>query len=144
MIAYCPACWSEIPEHVQICPHCGIDVDRLALEQDYVQKLIAALDHPEPTTPVRAAWILGIRKDTRAVQRLARLARESEDPYIVEAAVEALGRIGDATCLETIRFAAHHGAVRVREKAQLVLVLIQRAPRAQRDSLDAPGADHYD
>jgi len=126
MIAYCPACWSEVPERIQVCPHCGVDVDRLTLERDYVQKLIAALDHPEPTTPVRVAWILGVRKETRAIPRLARLVRESDDPYIVEAAVEALGRIGDRTGLEAIRFATQHGAVRVREKAQHATILIQR------------------
>jgi HEAT repeat protein len=102
-----------------------VDVERLTLEQDYAQKLIAALDHPEPTTPVRVAWILGVRKETRAIPRLARLVRESDDPYIVEAAVEALGKIGDPTGLEAIRFAAQHGGARVHTKAQRAMELIQ-------------------
>jgi len=144
MISYCPACWHEVPERIQVCPYCKADVERLTLERDYVNKLIAALDHPEPTTPVRAAWILGIRKETLAISHLARLTRESEDPYIVEAAVEALGKIGDPTGLEAIRFAARHGAVRVRVKAQQALVLIQRAIPAQRDCPDTPGADRCD
>jgi HEAT repeat protein len=110
---------------IHVCPYCKVDVERLTLEQDYVQKLIAALDHPEPTTPVRVAWILGVRRETRALPRLTRLARESDDPYIVEAAVVALGRIGDPAGLEAIRFAAQRGAVRVREKAQCALELIQ-------------------
>jgi len=126
MIFYCPACWREVPELIHVCPYCKVDVKRLTLEQDYAQKLIAALDHPEPTTPVRVAWILGVRKETRAIPRLARLVRESDDPYIVEAAVEALGRIGDPTGLEAIRFATQHGAARVREKAQHATILIQR------------------
>jgi HEAT repeat protein len=125
MIFYCPACWREVPELIHVCPYCKVDVERLTLEQDYAQKLIAALDHPEPTTPVRVAWILGMRKEIRAVPRLAQLARESEDPYIVEAAVEALGKIGDPTGLEAIRFAAQHGGARVHTKAQRAMELIQ-------------------
>src|SRR3972149_10363968 len=88
MIFYCPACWREVPELIHVCPYCKVDVERLTLEQDYAQKLIAALDHPEPTTPVRVAWILGVRKETRAIPRLARPVRESDDPYIVEAGGE--------------------------------------------------------
>jgi HEAT repeat protein len=125
MIFYCPSCWRESTESIRVCPHCKVDVERLALEQDYVQKLIAALDHPEPQTAVRVAWILGMRREARAVPHLARLARESEDPYIVEAAVDALGRIGDPAGLEAIRFAAQHGAVRVRERAKYAIDLIE-------------------
>ena len=71
MIFYCPACWREVPELIHVCPYCKVDVERLTLEQDYAQKLIAALEHPEPTTPVRVAWILGVRKETRAIPPIA-------------------------------------------------------------------------
>lgn len=125
MIFYCPSCWRESSECIRVCPHCKVDVERLTLEQDYVQKLIAALDHPEPQTPIRVAWILGVRRETRAVSHLSRLVQESEDPYIVEAAVEALGRIEDPAGLEAVRFASQHGGVRVREKARHALDLIQ-------------------
>lgn len=125
MIFYCPSCWRESSEHIRVCPRCKVDVERLTLEQDYVQKLIAALDHPEPETPIRVAWILGIRRETHAVPHLSRLAQESQDPYIVEAAVEALGRIGDPKGLTAIRFAAQHGGIRVREKAQHATDLIK-------------------
>jgi HEAT repeat protein len=99
----------------------------LSLARDYVEKLIAALDHPEPTTPVRAAWILGTRKERSAVPRLIRLVRESVDPYLVEAAVEALAGIGDPAGLEAIHFAATHGAARVRDRAQRAIHEIERA-----------------
>jgi MFS family permease len=136
MIFYCPACWREVPESIRVCPHCTVDVERLTLEQDYVQKLIAALDHPEPTTPARVAWILGLRGEACAVPHLARIARESDDPYIVEAAVEALGRIGDPAGLEALRFASQHGGVRVREKAAHAIDQIQRTPfPAQEETL---------
>lgn len=125
MIFYCPSCWRESTESIGVCPHCKVDVERLTQEQDYVQKLIAALNHPEPETPIRVAWILGTRREARAVPRLARVVQESQDPYIVEAAVEALGRIGDPSGLEAVRFALQHGGVRVREKARHAIDLIQ-------------------
>jgi len=125
MIFFCSSCWCEVRESIQVCPHCKVDVEDQSSRQDYAKKLIGALDHPEPRTPVRAAWILGMRREARAVTRLARLVQESEDPYIVEAAVEALGKIGDRAGLEAVRFAARHGGVRVREKAQDAINLIQ-------------------
>ncbi len=63
--------------------------------EDYVSKLIAALGHEEPETSVRAAWILGELREARAAGPLMRLVERSSDPYILGAAVEALGRIGD-------------------------------------------------
>jgi HEAT repeat protein len=127
MIFYCPACWREIPQVARDCPHCTIDVERLASARAYPAKLIAALDHPEPTTRVRAAWILGIRRERSAVARLTRLVLESEDPYLVEAAVEALGRIGDRAGLRAVAFAARHGGARVRERARQAIDLIEAA-----------------
>lgn len=125
MIFYCPSCWCESTESIGVCPHCNVDVERLTQEQDYVQKLIAALNHPEPETPIRVAWILGVRGETRAIPRLSRLVQESQDPYIVAAAVEALGKIGDPAGLEAVRFALRHGGVRVRNKARRAIELIE-------------------
>jgi HEAT repeat protein len=127
MIFYCSGCWQELPRDTRVCPSCGVDVESLSLERGYVEKLVAALDHPEPTTPVRAAWILGIRKERCAVPRLIRIVRESQDPYLAEVAVEALAKIGDPDGLEAIRFAATYGAMRVRDRAQRTMEEIQRA-----------------
>jgi HEAT repeat protein len=121
VIFYCPSCWREVTEGTQVCPACGKNVEHLSSGRDYVQKLIGALDHPEPTTPIRAAWVLGMRKEARAVPRLIRLVRESTDPYIVEAAVEALAQIGDPAGLAAVRFAAEQGPLRVRERARHAL-----------------------
>jgi len=121
MTFYCPNCWNEVAAEVGLCPRCGALIQQLLAEQDYVDKLIAALKHPEPTTPIRAAWILGERRETRAVEPLMRVVRECHDPFIVEAAVEALGKIGDPRCREILHTAALHGAVRVREKARTAL-----------------------
>lgn len=93
MISFCPVCWSEVGEG-RICSKCGSDL-RAADQSDYEQKLIRALRHPEPTTPIRVAEILGELRSAAAVEPLIELATTSPDPYIQEAAVSALGRIGD-------------------------------------------------
>jgi len=116
-IFYCVECWREMPPEATTCPACGADAERLSSERSYVQKLIAALKHPEPETPVRAAWLLGQLRATEAVPVLTRVVQESPDPYLVEAAVEALGQIGDPTCRATLAWAACEGAVRVRRAA---------------------------
>lgn len=83
-------------------------------EPDYVDKLIAALHHPEPKTPVRAAWILGEKREKRALSALARVLRESGDAYLSEAAALALGKIGgsEAVVALTQALASHHFIVR--------------------------------
>jgi HEAT repeat protein len=91
------------------------------LDQPYIEKLIRALDHPEPQTPVRCAWILGQLQARAAVATLVRLVRESSDPYLLEAAVEALGKIGDSRALETLQWAIKNGALRVRQRAAAAL-----------------------
>lgn len=116
-VFYCVECWREMPPEATICPVCGADVERLSSERSYIQKLIAALKHPEPETPVRAAWLLGQLRATEAVPALMRVVQESPDPYLVEAAVEALGQIGDPACRATLVWAAREGAVRVRRAA---------------------------
>jgi HEAT repeat protein len=120
-VFYCAQCWRKLPPGTTICPVCGADVERLSNERSYVQKLIVALDHPEPQTPVRAAWLLGQLRAFEAVPALIRVAQESSDPYLVEAAVEALGQIGDPACRATLERAAHEGALRVRRAAGIAL-----------------------
>lgn len=56
--------------------------------RDFVEKLIAALKHPEPETRARSALILRLRKDRRGVEPLMRVVRESEDSGLVEAALD--------------------------------------------------------
>jgi HEAT repeat protein len=120
-VFYCVQCWRELPPGATICPACGADVERLSDERSYVQKLMAALSHPEPQTPVRAAWLLGQLRAAEAVPVLTRVVQESSDPYLVEAAVEALGRIGDPICRATLEWALHRGALRVRRAAEQAL-----------------------
>jgi HEAT repeat protein len=127
MTFYCTQCWSEVPGSATICPRCGDDIAARLARSDFADKLIAALHHPEPTTPIRAAWILGQRRERRAVPALIELARESPDTFIVEAAVAALGKIADLQALDTLREAVHHRSVRVRRAAQRSLQRIADA-----------------
>jgi HEAT repeat protein len=104
-----------------VCPACGADAEQFSSRRSYVQKLIAALEHPEPQTPVRAAWLLGQVRAAEAVSALVGVVQESSDPYLVEAAVEALGQIGDPTCRAVLEQAAREGALRVRRAAERAL-----------------------
>jgi HEAT repeat protein len=72
-------------------------------------------------TPVRAAWILGERREQKAVPALIKILRKGKDAFLVESAVEALGKIGGSTASDAIRDAAHHSSLRVRVKARDVL-----------------------
>lgn len=128
MTFFCTNCWREVPEAATLCPHCGDDMAARQARGDYTDKLIAALHHPEPTTPIRAAWILGERREHRAVEPLCRLVRESSDAFIVESAVEALGRIGDPRAGETLQEAAEAANPRIRAHAQASLKQLCHTP----------------
>ncbi len=102
---YCPGCWRDFGEDLARCPHCGLDIHAFWDSKDYVEKLILALNHPEPTTPVRAAELLGRVRAAPAVGPLARLVRENADVFVVRAAIRALGAISTPAarqCLETL------------------------------------------
>lgn len=123
---FCPACWLEVPEEARLCPRCGADMEAVQRGRDFVEKLIAALDHPEPETRARAALILGLRGERRGVAALVRAVREGRDPFLVEAAVEALGRIGDAGSRGAIEAAALHGTLSVRRAARRALAVLEK------------------
>jgi HEAT repeat protein len=118
---YCPNCWAEVPESATVCPHCHSNISERISQADYVDKLIAALRHKEPMTPVRAAWILGERHERKAASALVKIVRKGKDAFLVESAVEALGKIGGSTASHAVRSAAHHSSLRVRVKARDVL-----------------------
>ena len=118
---YCPNCWHEVSEQATICPHCHADISERISQANYTDKLIAALRHKEPTTPVRAAWILGERHEQKAVPALAKIVKKAKDAFVVESAVEALGKIGGSAATAAVRSATQHSSLRVRVKARDVL-----------------------
>lgn len=121
MTFYCTHCWREVPQAATVCPHCSDDIAARQARADYADKLIAALHHPEPTTPIRAAWILGQRRERKAVEPLCALARETRDAFILAAALEALGEIGDPSAAHILEWAAEHAHPRVRRSARFAL-----------------------
>ena len=122
---YCPNCWHEVSEQATICPHCHADISERISQANYTDKLIAALRHKEPTTPVRAAWILGERHEEKAVPALAKIVKKARDAFVVESAVEALGKIGGSAATTAVRTATQHSSLRVRVKAREVLRQIE-------------------
>ncbi len=132
---FCPGCWKEIPASAEDCPFCGARLAALDLEP-FVAKLRRALAHPEPQTAARAAWILGERRERQAVPDLVRLLEASADPFLAEAAAEALGTIGDRAALPALRQACAAGPVRVRQAA---VRAIERLVGGAGKSEDAPG-----
>jgi len=130
---FCPACWAETAGDDRVCPRCGVDMEAVQRGRDFVDKLIAALDHPEPETRSRAALILGLRRETRGLEALIRVVRQARDASLVEVAIEALSRIGDPACRGTVERAATHGTVRVRQAARRALALLSAGVEDQRE-----------
>lgn len=131
---YCLNCWAEVLESATVCPHCHKDISERLSHADYVEKLIAALRHKEARTPVRAAWILGERREEKAVPALARIAKKAKDAFLVESAVEALGKIGGDVATEAVRIATQHSSLRVRVKAREILRALEAMKVSQAPS----------
>jgi HEAT repeat protein len=119
MFFFCPSCWRTVAE-TDVCPACGADLQHFRGET-YEEKLIRSLSHPEPTAPVRAATILGELGSKAAVEPLIVLVISNPDPYIQEAAVIALGRIGDDRATPHLENLALEGWLRVRRAARRAL-----------------------
>ena len=96
VITFCPGCWLEISNQTLTCPHCGADQSQISAEP-FVKKLIRALHHPEPETPIRAAYVLGQLKAVEAVPALLVVVAEQSDQFIVAACIDALAEIGDTS-----------------------------------------------
>jgi len=84
--------------------------------------LIGLLDDPDPTVVETAAWASGERSEPEpgAVARLAALATDAEDALVREAAVAALGSLGDPAGLTAI-LAATADKATVRRRAVIAL-----------------------
>lgn len=84
--------------------------------------LLPLLDDTEPTVVEVAAWACGerVRPESGAVDHLARLVRHADDALVREAAVAALGAIGDPAGLTTVLVAMGDRAT-VRRRAVIAL-----------------------
>ena len=102
VVWFCPDCWSEVSEADATCPACG-SVLKGGRERNFVQKLIAALRHPEPETAVRAAHTLGGLGAKEAVPALIETLTRSDDPYLLDAVAGSLGELEAAEAIPALR-----------------------------------------
>jgi HEAT repeat protein len=93
---YCPLCWEELDEDRPQCPHCSAYIHKFWKSKNYLEKLIIALDHPEPSTVMRVMWLLGQLGDRRAVEPLKRLLDKTQDIYMRRAAIQTLDKLEDS------------------------------------------------
>ncbi len=82
------------------------------------------LSDPEPLVVEAAAWAVGERRDRTVTDAVARVATEHADPLCREAAVAALGAIGDDRGLSAI-LAAQTDRPAVRRRAVIALAPFQ-------------------
>ena len=116
---FCPRCWSDFPSDVPSCPSCSLNIPSFWRGKDYVGKLIAALQHPETETVIRAASILGDLHEETAVGDLIELLSVTSNVYVACAAVIALGKIGTPQACEFLAGVANdHPASMVRDTAR--------------------------
>jgi hypothetical protein len=100
---FCPACWERVAETLQVCPECGVDIPLYLSVNDYGAQLIKTLRHPDAGRRLLAAWILGERREQRAVSALRTiLLTEKRDIYMAKATAEALAKIGGVEAEEPL------------------------------------------
>ena len=110
LVFFCPHCWSSVRENEKICPECRAEIVSLD-QRSYFEKLVGALHHPEATTKMRAAYILGEIGDTRAIKPLADLidqAWETQSLFFLQEMAIALGKIdGDEVVPALVHLLEH-------------------------------------
>lgn len=94
MVRYCPNCWAEVPAENERCLACGRPL--AADDEDYVDKLIQAMRHPEPTRAALAIQVLSeMLAEPRALLPLIQLLDVASDAYVLKCTIAALGRFAD-------------------------------------------------
>jgi len=90
-----------MPEPRDRCPACGQSL--AAGDEDFVDKLITALRHPEPTRAGLAIYILSERlAEPRAILPLIDLLGVARDTAVLHDAVAALGRFADRRAVPSL------------------------------------------
>ena len=118
---YCPSCWAEFHEDVQVCTHCGFEIGSFdGLE--YEQKLLRAAFHPIPENRYMAVEALEMLKSRRALPVLAKILHEEKnDVYLLYQVLKALANIPDPRSEELLREATRHPFRLVRQRARQLL-----------------------
>jgi HEAT repeats len=133
---FCPGCWEDFAEDTRVCPSCGLRIYEFWEALDHVEKLIVALNHPEPSTPVRAAHLLGRIGDQRAVPALIRAVETTRDVYLARASIRALGEIGSPEAIRFLGSLTGHPARLIGEEAERAL--------SRRDEAESAGQANKD
>jgi len=93
----CPVCFKIAEIGEEKCSNCGYDFKNIS-DDDYSEKLIKALNHPDYNVAYMAAKIIGELKIKKAEEELIKYLQNSvktrKDPYIEQMVVWALGEIG--------------------------------------------------
>ena len=93
----CPVCFKIAEVGEEKCSNCGYDFKNIS-DDDYSEKLIKALNHPDYNVAYMAAKIIGELKIKKAEGELIKYLQNSvktrKDPYIEQMVVWALGEIG--------------------------------------------------
>jgi soluble P-type ATPase len=134
---FCPNCWSDFVENLTHCPCCGQNIEEFWQTKDFVEKLIVALDHPEPETPIRAAWILGKLREERAIDPLISLIERTQDVYIACEAIKALSQLDNRRTRQFLKNIENtHPAAMVRNSATAAVSGIsKRFNREEKDMI---------
>ena len=119
MIFYCPNCWTRVKEGENVCHECKAGIEPLD-HRSYFDKLVNALNHPERTTRIRAAYILGELKDRRAIKPFAEAVSKPmgvEDVFFVEMIAIALGKVNREEALPVLIRLMDHPSFLLRRAA---------------------------
>jgi len=119
MIFYCPNCWTRVKKDEKVCHECKANIKSLD-HRNYLEKLVSALNHPERTTRIRAAYILGELRDRRAIKPFADVvskARGIHDVFFVEMVAVALGKVNGEKALPILIRLMDHPSFLVRRAA---------------------------
>ena len=115
---YCPGCWAEFGEDLVECPNCGLNIGTFFASKDYLETLILALNHPDKTTPLRAAWILGKLRNPLAIEALIAVVEKTEDVYLSRATIRAWGEIWTGESADFLNTICNHPSRMIRDAAQ--------------------------
>ncbi len=118
---YCPRCWKDFSNDYEICPYCGLNIKEFWSKKDKVEKLIIALNHPEGSTRLRAAWLLGKEKDPRALPHLIKACNREDDLYLIRECIKAIGLIGGNEAEKFLLKMRNHPATMIKNEAQKAL-----------------------
>jgi len=133
---FCPFCWTEVSKDEKTCPQCSGNIEEWD-EKSFTEKLINSLNHPERSTAYRVCYILGERRERVAVKPLIDLLNKTNDHFLMEEIVEALGKIGDERAVPFLIKMLNNRSFLVRGKSATVLGNFNGQENGQEEVIDA-------